>query len=64
MSKQILVVDDEVGIRELLAEFYLMRVIRFIWPKMPNKRVPAGMNSNPIWCCWISGCLTPMALRC
>ena len=57
----ILVVDDEMGIRELLSEIlgdegHVVQLAetrsRHAWP---------DRKQNPIWCCWISGCPIPTA---
>jgi DNA-binding NtrC family response regulator len=56
----ILVVDDEIGIRELLSEIlrdegYNVRLAE------NGESAPAR---GPTWCCSTSGCRTPTASRC
>jgi PleD family two-component response regulator len=58
----ILVVDDELGIRDLLSEILndeghnVELAENAAQARAARERVPA-----PTWCCWTSGCPTPMA---
>jgi CheY-like chemotaxis protein len=54
---QILVVDDEVGIRELLSEILADEGHQVLLAESASGR-------GPTWSCSISGCPTPMASRC
>ena len=65
LCRQILVVDDEVGIRELLSEIlrdegYQVRLARE--RERGARRCAAARGRT--WCCSTSGCPTPTASRC
>ena len=61
---QILVVDDEVGIRELLSEILPTKAIRSSLGGKRGRRAPAPRAlSRPTSCCSTSGCPTPTASR-
>ena len=62
---QILVVDDEVGIRELLSEILADEGHQVMLAESAgDARAPARARRAPTWCCSTSGCPTPTASRC
>jgi DNA-binding NtrC family response regulator len=60
----ILVVDDEVGIRELLSEILIDEGydVRLAENAAAARRIRGELR--PDWCCSTSGCPTPTASRC
>jgi CheY-like chemotaxis protein len=58
---EILVVDDEVGIRELLHEILEDEGFVVRLPKTLALRGSCVANTILRWCCSTSGCLTPTA---
>lgn len=60
----ILVVDDEVGIRELLSEILIDEGYDVRLAETLLQRGGFAVNCDLIWCCLISGCRIPMASRC
>ena len=62
---QILVVDDEVGIRELLSEILADEGHQVLLAEKRRRRAPpARARRAPTSCCSTSGCPTPTASRC
>ena len=61
---QILVVDDEIGIRELLSEILADEGTPSGWPRTQARRASCATKKRPIWSCSTSGCPTPTASRC
>lgn len=63
-STDILIVDDELGIREVLQETledegYTVALAC----NAEEARALRNKTAQP-WCCWTFGCLTAMELRC
>ena len=64
LAKEILIVDDEVGIRELLSEILQDEGYRVALAENAARRARTASGSSPRWCCSTSGCRTPTASRC
>ena len=61
----ILVVDDEVGIRELLSEILADEGHSVMLAENATKaRARCAATTARIWCSWISGCRMRMVFRC
>ena len=62
--QQILVVDDEVGIRELLSEILRDEGYQVRLAENAGQARAQRTQGRPTWCCSISGCPIPTASRC
>ena len=61
-ASEILIVDDEVGIRELLSEILQDEGYRVALAENAGEaRAYRATRSSPRWCCSTSGCRTPTA---
>ena len=60
-AKEILIVDDEVGIRELLSEILQDEGYRVASPRTRRRRARTARASSRRSCCSTSGCRTPTA---
>lgn len=63
-STDILIVDDELGIREVLQETLEDEGYTVAWRVTQKKHAPCETKTAQPWCCWTFGCLTAMELRC
>lgn len=63
-SSDILIVDDEIGIRELLSE--ILQDEGYTVALAENAEVARQLRNQtrPRWCCWTSGCPTATASPC
>jgi DNA-binding NtrC family response regulator len=57
----ILVVDDELGIRDLLSEILNDEGHNVELAENAAQARAARSAPGPTWCCWTSGCPTPTA---
>ena len=57
----ILVVDDELGIRDLLSEILNDEGHNVELAENAAQAREADFAFGPTWCCWTFGCQTPMA---
>ena len=57
----ILVVDDELGIRDLLSEILNDEGHNVELAQNAARPAPRAREAAPIWSCWTSGCRTPTA---
>ncbi|SUB32064.1 nitrogen assimilation regulatory protein NtrX [Neisseria gonorrhoeae] len=55
-SSDILIVDDEVGIRDLLSEILQDEGYSVALAEMPKRRASCAIRRARQWCCWIFGC--------
>jgi two-component system nitrogen regulation response regulator NtrX len=62
-NNTILIVDDEIGIRELLSEILRDEGYRVALAENAEQARIWRSKRARIWCCWIYGCPIPMVLR-